>query len=359
MRFLVLGQSEGGRLVSLEIVTAIAGIKVGRSRKLARVPVGVTIRATREFHLEQSVSPSRDVTFGAFQPCMAALQRIGRRSVLFYRKHGRLPSLYVVTRGALAAIGALGELSVVPVSMAVHALLEGQRLLEIPARMALRAVDADVLAQQRKLRSGVIEVLVDALEGDLLPSTGSVTYLAALRETAAVRVLVAIRTLIEGNANVLRLSIGAVGMALRALHLCVQPGQGIAGLGVIELRDADLLPVDEVMARLALRPQATSVLIFVAGGAGSREPKIAAAQIFLFDGQPILWRDARRIVTLAALQPCVLPFQDVAGLFVVEGLRVPFHEREIFTIVFGVTARAFLARACEDLVSCMQPTAAR
>lgn len=129
-----------------------------------------------------------------------------------------------MARSALAAIGALGELSLVRVFVAVHALLEGHRLLEIPARMALRAVNAHVLAQQRKLRAGVIEVLVDALERDPLPSTGAVTSLAPLREAAAVRVLVAIRTLIEGNADVLRLSVSAVGMALRALHLRVQSG---------------------------------------------------------------------------------------------------------------------------------------
>lgn len=77
MRLLMLGQSEGGRTVSLEIVTAFAGIEEGRSRKLARVPVGVTIRASRELHLEESVSPFRDVTLRAFQPGMPTLQRIG------------------------------------------------------------------------------------------------------------------------------------------------------------------------------------------------------------------------------------------------------------------------------------------
>lgn len=264
-----------------------------------------------------------------------------------------------MARGAFAAIGALGELPVVRVFVAIHALLERKRLLEISTGMALSAVDADVLAQQWKLRLGMVEVLIHALKRHLLPSAGVVARLATLREAAAMRVFVAVRTLIEGNANVLRLSVGAVGMALRALHLRMQSGQRIPRLGVIELRDADLLPVDEVVAGLALRSQPSFVLIFVAGCAGSREPKIGAAQIFFFDCRPLLRRDVRRIVTLAALQPCVLAFEDVSSLFVVEGLWVPFHEREIFTIVFGVTARAFLARACGDIVGRMQSPVVR
>ena len=99
------------------------------------------------------------------------------------------------------------------------------------------------------------------------------------------------------------------------------------------------------------------MLIFVAGGTGSRESKIGAAQILFFDCLPLLRRDVRRVVTLAALKPCVLALEDVSGLFVVEGPRVPFHEREIFTIVFRVTARAFLAGACGDVVRSMQSAA--
>lgn len=77
---------------------------------------------------------------------------------------------------------------------------------------------------------------------------------------------------------------------------------------MVELPDADLLPVDEGMARLALRPQSAFVLIFVAVGAGNRESQVSAAQIFLLDSQSILRRDVRRIVTLAALQAGVLAF---------------------------------------------------
>src|SRR5580693_571869 len=122
------------------------------------------------------------MTLRALQAGMAALQRICRRSVLLHCEQGRFPSLYVVAGGALAAIGAFGELPVVCVFVAIHALLKRQESLEIPTGMALGTIDADVLAQQRKLRLGVVEVFVDALERHLLPSTRAVARLATLRE---------------------------------------------------------------------------------------------------------------------------------------------------------------------------------
>lgn len=149
---------------------------------------------------------------------------------------------------ALAAVGAFGELTVVRVLMAIHALLEGEGFLEISAGVALRAIDADVFAQQRKLRFRVVEVLVDTLHRDLLPSAGGVASLAALGEAAAVWILVAVRTLIERDPGILRFPVGSIRMALRALHLRMQTGQLVARFRVIELRDADLLPVDEVVA---------------------------------------------------------------------------------------------------------------
>jgi len=87
-----------------------------------------------------------------------------------------------------------------------------------------------------------------------------------------VRVFVAIGTLVEGDASVLRLAVRSVGVALGALHFFMQPGQGIARLRVIELTDINLLPVDEVVTRLTIRTKMSFVLVFVAGRAGGRHP---------------------------------------------------------------------------------------
>ena len=71
--------------------------------------------------------------------------------------------LHVVAGGALAAVRTLGELAVVRIGLvAVHALLEGQRLFEIAAGVALGAIDAGMFAFQRELGLRVIEALVDA-----------------------------------------------------------------------------------------------------------------------------------------------------------------------------------------------------
>lgn len=246
--FLVLGQSERGRFVRFQIVAAVASVEIRCRRELVGVPIAVAISAALKFNLEQRVLTLRDMALRALQPGVRALQWIRAESMFFDREHRRLPSLYVVTRGALAAVRTLGELAVVRVPMAIHALLEGKRLLEISTGMALRAIDADVFSQQRKLRSGVIKVLVYALRRNFLPAAGGVAGLAALRKTAAVRILVAVRTLVERNPDVLRLAIGSVRVALRALHLRMQSGQRITRLRVIELADTDLLPIDEVVA---------------------------------------------------------------------------------------------------------------
>ena len=63
--------------------------------------------------------------------------------------------------------------------------------------------------------------------------------LAALREATVVGILVTIRTLIERDTNVLGLAIGAIDVALRALHLGVHTGQRVTRFRVIELTDFD------------------------------------------------------------------------------------------------------------------------
>lgn len=82
MRLLVLGQAERGRLISLQIVAAIARVEVGRRRKLPRVLVGVAVHALLKLDLVQGVLPFRDVTLHAFQARMPALQRICAGGVL-------------------------------------------------------------------------------------------------------------------------------------------------------------------------------------------------------------------------------------------------------------------------------------
>lgn len=184
--------------------------------------------------------------------------------------------------------------------VAVHTFCERERLLEIAIGVALSALDPGVLALQREFCLRVVEALVDRLQRNLLPPGGAMAGLAGLREAAVVRIVMAIRALIECDPGVLRLSIGSVGVALRTLHLSMETGERIPCLGVVELPDVEGFPVLEVVAGLAILSQTTFVLIFVASNASGREPEIGAVQILNLDCAAFLRRDVRRIVALVA-----------------------------------------------------------
>lgn len=101
--------------------------------------------------------------------------------------------------------------------------------------MALRTIDCNVLPFQREFCLRVIEMRTHRLQRNLLPPAGVVAGGASLREAATVRILVAVRTLIEWNARVLRLSVRSIRVTLRALHLRVHASKRIPRLRVIEL----------------------------------------------------------------------------------------------------------------------------
>lgn len=96
-----------------------------------------------------------------FQPSVATLQRIRRGRMFLDGELRWLPALHRVTGRALSLVRMFGKLAFVCILMAVHALGEYQRLLEVTVRMALTAVDTRVFPLQRKLRFGVIKALID------------------------------------------------------------------------------------------------------------------------------------------------------------------------------------------------------
>jgi len=161
----------------------------------------------------------------AFQLGVSTLEGIGGRSVVFHGKLRRLPTLNTVTGRALSAIWPLGKLTVVRIGhVAIHALLEWERLLEVTAAMTLQAVDLGVFAQQRILGLGMIEALVHRRHGNLLPATGVMARFAALHEAPAMRIGVAIGTFAKGNSDISWFVVRAGCMALLAGNLGVQSG---------------------------------------------------------------------------------------------------------------------------------------
>jgi hypothetical protein len=177
-------------------------------------------------------------------------------------------------------------------------------------------------------------------------------------------VFMAIGAQIERNTHVLRLAVGSVDVALGALHLGMQAGQGIARLRVIELgltrlADVDRFPVQEIMALQAICAQATFMLILVACGASGRHPEIGSAQVFDFDGPAFLGRYVGRIVAFVAGQAGMLAFEEVSRFLVIEGFDIPLDQREVFPVVLRVAAGAFLAGARGNVIGGVQAFVSR
>src|ERR1700685_3682821 len=108
-----------------------------------------------------------------------------------------------MARGALALVWAIRELILVRILMAIHTLLECDRLFEIPFGMALNAVNRGVFAKEWKFRLRVIESLVLR---HFLPRRGRMASFAGLRERFVVRIAVAIAAPCERDAGKPRLA---------------------------------------------------------------------------------------------------------------------------------------------------------
>ena len=174
-------------------MAAVAGVEIGGRRKLSRMPIFMTICAHAKLQPVQRVFALGDMALSAFNACVTPLERILGRGVLLNREKRRFPALHVVTRRTLAAISALRELPLMGILVAIRAFLEGEGLFEIPIGMTLSTFDSGMLSFERILRLGVVKLLIDALQRNLLPSTSAVTRRAGLRKAAAVRIFVAIR----------------------------------------------------------------------------------------------------------------------------------------------------------------------
>lgn len=82
---------------------------------------------------------------------MAALKRIGRRSVVTDREVRWFPAIHGVAGCTFAPVGAMRKLSLVWIWLvAVAALVKPQRLLEISSGVALDTVHTLVFSQQRE-----------------------------------------------------------------------------------------------------------------------------------------------------------------------------------------------------------------
>ena len=334
----------------------IALIQIGRPGKLLCMPVVVAVGTKLKLDLVECVLSLRRVTLTAFQAHVPALQRICSCRMFLDAKLGRLESVNRVTRGALAAIGSFRKLPTVRVwLMAIRALIEGDSLLEVTASVALNALHLRMLSEQRILCLRVIEILIEGGDRDFFPTRRRVAGLAGLFEAAVMDIGVAVSTLAERNPGVTRLSVRAWRMALLASDLGVQSSQRISRLGMVELLDGcDRFPVGEIVALLAVRAEAALVRIFVTSGASLGNAEEGLVQILDFYQRTIGGHYMLCRVAAVARQARVFGLQRISGLLVVKGVRVPLHDRKIFSVVVGVAAHAALAGTRFKVVSSVE-----
>lgn len=170
-RLFVEHESEGGWAVAIQSVATLAGVEVRRGGELSSVAVAVAIGAMLKLDLKLCVFALGKMALIAAHSGMSALQRISAGRVVLHGKRRRLPSVDSVARGALALIGARGELAFVRVGLvAICALCKHQRLLEVAARVALGTLNARMLSFQRKLRLGMVKALIHSGDRNFLPA---------------------------------------------------------------------------------------------------------------------------------------------------------------------------------------------
>jgi len=145
-RFFVSRQAKRRRPITLQVMALLAAVCVRCTSELALMLILVAVHTFGECNLVERVFTLRNMTFCAGHRSVLVLQGIGAGCVFFDSKKRWLESPHVMTSRAFDPGRALGKLPIVNVFVAVGAFLERQRLLEIPAGMALRAFDGLMLS---------------------------------------------------------------------------------------------------------------------------------------------------------------------------------------------------------------------
>ena len=167
--------------------------------------------------------------------------------------------------------------------MAVGAFLKWQGLLEICFGVALHAVHLGVLSKKGKVRLGMGKRAVQPRNRNLVPSHRAVAGLAGLREASAVGIRMAIGAVGKCYADVAWLLVCPRSVAALAGDLCVQARKRITCRRMIELTDADRLPVNGVVTLQAIGPKPAVVLVLMTGSAGWRDSKKCPSRILDLD----------------------------------------------------------------------------
>jgi hypothetical protein len=183
---LVQGQREACGLEWCSVMALFTSVIPGRTRELPLVLILVAVDAEWILDLESRLFASRQMTWRAIHFCMGKYQGKTCLCVIGNREGWRRPSLYRVTGLALTSVGPLRKLAIVRIRLvAITAEIMRNGSLEISLRVTLRATNLKVLAQQGKMRGGMIE---GAWERRLFPRRRGVARVASLLEDSLVRI---------------------------------------------------------------------------------------------------------------------------------------------------------------------------
>lgn len=318
---LMAGECERGRVERLLGVALFAAVHVRRACKLAAVNVAVAIEALAELDLEERGTPAWGVALRTIEGGVPAAEWEAGGVVFGERELDvRFETVNGVAAFAAAAVGALGELTVVRIRLvAVGAEIVSDGGLEVGATMALLATYFQVFSQQRVLRFRVVEIGAERVR--LFPAGDVVAVFAGLAgKGGAMRIGVAGGAAVELESDIFGRAVLLGCVALGAGNTDVRSPQGELGLAVVEGR-ARGLPVGCVVALQAVGAELAAMLIFVTRDAVARDAEEGSCEILAGERGPFDGRDVLRVVTLVAGQARVLAVEDEAGFGMVVSVR--------------------------------------
>jgi len=161
------------------------------------VNVFVAILAEGRCNLEKGfldVEPFGFVALLALHFRVQVHEWVFRFGMVFHTVYGGLPIIHVVARGAFTLVRASGELAIVRVLVAIHAIGERHLRLEIVALVTTLTRDLHVLSEQGEFRFLVVE---SRELRHVLPTGSHVAALAGCGKGAFVRIDVTRGTFIE------------------------------------------------------------------------------------------------------------------------------------------------------------------
>jgi hypothetical protein len=167
--------------------------------------------------------------------------------------------------------------------VAVHTPLKYERLFEISLGVALDAIRLGVLAEQRKFRFGMVEVTIQPRRQNFVPAGRGVAGLAGLRKTSTMGIGMTISAVAEGDSGIARLFVRARRVSLLAADQDMRARERVMRKRMIELADADCLPVGRVVTLQAIRSEPAVMLVLMTGDTTRRDSQKCASQILDFD----------------------------------------------------------------------------